>query len=242
MASINKVDILAIGVHPDDVELGCGATIMKQIDLGYKVAIVDLTKGELGTRGSASLRMKEAKAAQKFAGVKYRENLGMADGFFENNKANKLKIIKAIRTYQPDIVLVNAISDRHPDHGRASLLIKEACFLAGLMKIKTTVKRKAQQKWRPRKVLSYIQDHHIEPQVVLDVSDYMDKKIALVKCFKSQFFSANAKGPQTPISSSLFLEALRGRAIAHGRRIGVAYGEGFTCEEYIGIDNLMQIL
>jgi len=237
-----KVDILAIGVHPDDVELGCGATIMKQIDLGYKVAIVDLTKGELGTRGSATLRSKEAKAAMKFAGVSYRENLGMADGFFENNKTNKLKLIKAIRKYQPDVVLANAISDRHPDHGRASLLAREACYLAGLTKIKTTVNKKAQAQWRPRKVFYYIQDHHIVPQLVVDVSAYMDKKIELVKCFGSQFYEAGAKGPQTPISSALFMEGLRGRAIAHGRRIGVDYGEGFTCAEYLGTEDLMQIL
>lgn len=236
-----KLDILAIGVHPDDVELGCGATILKQVDLGYKVGIVDLTKGELGSRGSAALRMKEAKAAMKYAGVLVRENLGMADGFFENTKSNKLKIIKAIRTYQPDIVLSNAVSDRHPDHGRASEMIREACFLAGLVKIKTTANRKAQTKWRPRKVFNYIQDHHLEPDIVIDVSGYIDKKIELVQCFGSQFYTSK-KGPQTPISSKAFIDGLKGRAMAYGRRIGVEHGEGFTCAEYVGVEDIMKIL
>jgi len=242
MSKSTRVDILAIGVHPDDVELGAGATILKQIDLGYSVAIVDLTKGELGTRGSATLRMKEAKAAQKYAGVSYRENLGMADGFFENNKGNKLKLIKAIRKYQPDIVVCNALSDRHPDHGRASLLIREACFLSGLVKVKTKVGSKNQTKWRPRKVFCYIQDHDLTPDVVVDVTGYMKKKIKLVQCYGSQFYDPKAKGTQTPISSKSFLDALTGRAIAHGRRIGVEHGEGFTCEEFIGTDDLMKIL
>ncbi len=242
MAKSYKVDILAIGVHPDDVELGAGATVLKQIDLGYKVAIVDLTKGELGTRGSAALRMKEAKKAMEYAGVSHRENLSMSDGFFENNKANKIKIIKAIRKYQPDIVLANALRDRHPDHGRASLLIRESCFLAGLVKIKTKEGSKNQTKWRPRKVFCYIQDHDIEPDVVVDVTGYMDRKIEFVQCYGSQFFSPKSKAPQTPISTLAFLDNLRGRAKVFGRRIGTEYGEGFTCEEYIGITDLTQIL
>ncbi len=242
MTKSRKVDILAIGVHPDDVELGAGATILKQIDLGYKVAIVDLTKGELGTRGSAALRMKEAKKAMKYAGVSFRENLSMADGFFENNKANKMKIIKAIRKYQPDIVLANALRDRHPDHGRASLLIRESCFLAGLVKVKTKVGNKNQAKWRPRKVFCYIQDHDIAPDVVIDVTGYMDRKIEFVQCYGSQFFSPDSKAPQTPISTQAFLDNLKGRAQSFGRRIGAEYGEGFTCEEYIGIGDLTQIL
>lgn len=237
-----KLDILAIGVHPDDVELGCGATMLKQIELGYKVGIVDLTKGELGTRGSAALRTKEAKAAMKYSGALVRENLGMADGFFENTKANKLKIIKAIRKYQPDLVLSNATSDRHPDHGRASLMISEACFLSGLQKIKTTDNKKAQAKWRPRKVFNYIQDHHIEPDLVIDVTGYMAKKVELVQCFGSQFYNPKQKGVQTPISSKAFLDNLMGRALAHGRRIGVEHGEGFTCAEYVGVGDLMMVL
>ena len=209
-----KLDILAIGVHPDDVELGCGATLLKQVSLGYRVGIVDLTKGELGTRGSAALRKKEAEAARKYCGALVRENLGMADGFFENTKTNKLKIIKAVRKYQPDIVLSNATSDRHPDHGRASLMISEACFLAGLQKIKTSANRKAQAKWRPRKVFNYIQDHHLEPDIVVDVTGYIEKKIKLVQCFSSQFYSPKQKGVSTPISSKAFLDNLKGRALA----------------------------
>lgn len=237
-----KLDILAIGVHPDDVELGCGGTMLKQISLGYKVGILDLTKGELGTRGSAAIRKKESAKAMKFAKVSVRENLGMADGFFENNKANKMKIIKAIRKYRPEIVLANAISDRHPDHGRASLMVSEACFLAGLKKIKTSDKKKNQKNWRPRKVFHYIQDHHHEPDVVIDITGFMEKKIELVQCFATQFYQKSSKGPQTPISSKAFLEGLVGRAQSHGRRIGVAFGEGFTCPEYIGADDIMTVL
>jgi len=177
-----KVDILAIGAHPDDIYLCAGATILKEISLGKKVAVVDLTKGELGTRGSAAIRKKEATKAQKYAGISYRENLGLADGFFELNKANKLKLVKAIRKYRPDIVLGNAVSDRHPDHGRGAALIKDACFLAGLEKIKTKVGSKNQLKWRPRKLLHFIQDHHIEPDVVVDVTGYFDQKIEMILC------------------------------------------------------------
>jgi len=235
-----KLDILAIGVHPDDVELGCGGTILKQVDLGYKVGIVDLTKGELGSRGSITIRKTEATAAMKYAKVSARENLGMADGFFENNKANKLKLIKAIRKYQPDVVLANAISDRHPDHGRAAQLISEACYLSGLLKIKTKVSGKAQKHWRPRKVFHYIQDHHIEPQLVVDITGYLDKKMEMVQKFGSQFF--NGKGAETPISSKSFLESVRAKAIVHGRRIGVDHGEGFTCKEYIGVEDVIKVL
>ena len=237
-----KLDILAIGVHPDDVELGCGGTILKQIALGYKVGIVDLTRGELGTNGSAKIRAKESEAARKYAGALIRDNLKMADGFFENNKANKLKIIKAIRQYQPDLVLANAISDRHPDHGRASLLVSEACFLAGLVKVPTTHKGKKQKKWRPRKVLHYIQDHHMKPDVVIDISGFIDQKIELVQCFGTQFYNPKKKSTVTPISSKAFLDGLRGRAIAHGRRVGVEYGEGFMCKEYIGVADIMTVL
>lgn len=238
----NKVDILAIGVHPDDVELGCGGTILKQISMGYSVAIVDLTQGELGTNGTAATRKKEAERARKYAGATARENLKMADGFFENNKANKLKLIKAIRKYQPDIVLANAISDRHPDHGRASLLISEACFLAGLTKIITKEGRTKQEKWRPRKVFHYIQDHHHVPDIVVDISGFMAAKIELVQCYDTQFHNPKKKNKATPISSAAFLETLTGRAVAHGRRIGVEHGEGFTCKEYVGVGDLMGVL
>ena len=239
--SDKKVDILAIGVHPDDVELGCGATLIKHIDMGYSVAVVDLTQGELGTRGNPELRFQEAEAAKEYAGIKYRENLGLKDGFFENNEASKMKIIEAIRKYQPEILFANAVRDRHPDHGNAAKLVYEASFLAGLSKIQTTVDGEVQEKWRPRKLLNYIQDFNLEPDVVVDITDYMERKIEMVLCFKTQFYSPDSTEDEAPISSSDFLEFLRARARSHGRHIGASFGEGFTCESYIGIDNIFSI-
>ncbi|NNE26123.1 MAG: bacillithiol biosynthesis deacetylase BshB1 [Saprospiraceae bacterium] len=236
-----KVDILAIGVHPDDVELGCGATLIKHIDMGYSAAIVDLTRGELGTRGNPELRLQESEAARAYAGVKYRENLELRDGFFENNEDAKLKIIRAIRKYRPEILFANAVRDRHPDHGNAAKLVYEASFLAGLSKIETIVDGQAQQKWRPKKLLNYIQDFNLEPDVVVDISDYMERKIEMVLCFESQFYSPDSSEEETPISSSDFLEFLRARARSHGRHIGASFGEGFTCESYIGIDNIFSL-
>ncbi|MBT8229084.1 MAG: bacillithiol biosynthesis deacetylase BshB1 [Bacteroidia bacterium] len=237
-----KLDILAIGVHPDDVELGCGATILKHVDLGYKVGILDLTQGELGTRGTAELRLQEAEAARAFAGVLIRDNLSMPDGFIGSDRTSKLSIAKKIRQYQPEIVLANAVRDRHPDHGNAAKLIYEACFLAGLLKIETSLDGVKQDKWRPRKLLNYIQDFNLTPNVVIDVSGYMDKKIEYVKCFKSQFFDPESSEDDTPISSMDFMEFLRARGRFHGRHIGAEYGEGFTCESYIGVKSLMDIL
>ncbi len=237
-----KLDILAIGVHPDDIELGCGGTVIKHIDLGYKVGLLDLTQGELGTRGSGPLRLKEAEDARKYAGALARENLGFADGFFVNDRQHKLEIIKVIRKYQPDIVLSNAMIDRHPDHGNASKLIGEACFLSGLMKIETEVNGVVQEKWRPRKVFNYIQDYHIEPNFVVDVSEQFERKMEMVLCFKSQFYDPGAGGVQTPISSKEFFDSLRGRALAHGRRIGVKYAEGFTSDAYIGVEDITTLL
>ena len=237
-----KLDVLAIGVHPDDVELGCGGTILKHVDLGKSIGILDLTQGELGTRGNATLRLEEAEHARSFAGVTVRENIGLADGFFENNKAAKLEIIRIIRKYQPDIVLANAIKDRHPDHGNAAKLIYESCFLSGLKKITTIQDGEEQTQWRPRKLLNYIQDFSLTPDIVVDISGYMEKKIEYVMCFKSQFFNPQSHEDNTPISSSEFLELLRSRATAYGRQIGVESGEGFTCESYVGVDNLMDLL
>lgn len=237
-----KVDILAIGVHPDDIELGCGATILKQIHLGYKIGFVDLTQGELGTRGNAQLRLQEAEKARIFGGVDFRENLGMKDGFFQNTTNNKLRIIEMIRKYQPEIVLANAVIDRHPDHGRASQLIYDAVFLSGLIKVETSLDGINQDPWRPRKLLNYIQDYDTTPDVVVNVSGFIDKKIEMVMQYSSQFFDPNSKEPQTPISSKAFIDGLKGRAIAHGRRIGVKYGEGFTCASYIGVEDIMKVL
>ncbi len=237
-----KLDILAIGVHPDDIELGCGATILKQISLGYKVGLLDLTQGELGTRGSAALRLQESEAARAYANAEVRVNLGMADGFFQNTPENKIKIIEVIRRFQPDVVLANAIHDRHPDHGNACKMTYEACFLSGLMKIETTYNNQPQDKWRPRKILNYIQDYDMKPDVVVDVSDYMDQKIELVLKYKSQFYDPNSTEASTPISSPEFIDKLKGRAIDHGRRIGVKYGEGFTCRDFVGVADVMDVL
>ena len=237
-----KLDILAIGVHPDDIELGCGATVLKQIALGYKVGFLDLTQGELGTRGNAQLRLEEAEAARAYAGAIYRVNAGMADGFFMNTPKNKIKIIEVLRRFQPDVVLANATHDRHPDHGNASKMTYEACFLSGLLKIKTQYNGKDQTKWRPRKILNYIQDYDIKPDVVVDVTDYMDKKIEFVMQYKSQFYDPDSKEDATPISSPEFIDKLKGRAIEHGRRIGVRYGEGFTCRDFIGVEDVMKVL
>jgi bacillithiol biosynthesis deacetylase BshB1 len=237
-----KIDILAIGVHPDDIELGCGATILKQISLGYKVGFLDLTQGELGTRGSAELRLKEAEAAREYAQAIVRVNLGMPDGFFQNTPENKMKIIEVIRRFQPDVVLANAVHDRHPDHGNASKMTYEACFLSGLLKIKTSYNNKPQDKWRPRKIFNFIQDYDIKPDVVVDVTEYMDQKIELVLKYKSQFYDPNSTEDDTPISSPEFIDKLKGRAIEHGRRIGVRYGEGFTCRDFVGVNDIMNVL
>jgi len=238
----NKLDILAIGVHPDDIELGCGATVLKQIALGYKVGFLDLTQGELGTRGNAELRLQEAEAARAYAKAEVRVNLGMADGFFQITPENKIKIIEVLRRFQPDVVLANATHDRHPDHGNACKLTYEACFLSGLSKIKTSYNNQPQTKWRPRKIFNFIQDYDIKPDVVVDVSEYMDQKIELVLKYKSQFHDPNSTEDNTPISSPEFIDKLKGRAIEHGRRIGVRYGEGFTCRDFIGVEDLMKVL
>jgi len=238
----NKLDILAIGVHPDDIELGCGATVLKQIALGYKVGFLDLTQGELGTRGNAELRLQEAEAARAYANAEVRVNLGMADGFFQITPENKMKIIEVLRRFQPDVVLANATHDRHPDHGNACQLTYEACFLSGLSKIETSYNNQPQTKWRPRKIFNFIQDYDIKPDVVVDVSEYMDQKIELVLKYKSQFYDPNSIEDNTPISSPEFIDKLKGRAIEHGRRIGVRYGEGFTCRDFIGVEDVMKVL
>lgn len=239
---LSKVDILAIGVHPDDVELGCGGTLLKHVEKGYKVGILDLTKGELGTRGSAELRMKEAEKARAYCGAAFRVNLGFKDGFVTNDEVSKIKIIEVIRACKPEIVLANAISDRHPDHGNAAKLTSEAIFLSGLIKITTKYNGKEQPRWRPRKLLHYIQDYNMRPDIVVDISGYHNSKIELIQCFSSQFFDPESKEENTPISSSDFFEFLRGRAIACGRQIGVEYGEGYTSQPYIGIDDVMKLL
>ena len=237
-----KLDILVFGAHPDDVELGCGATIAKEVASGKKVGIVDLTRGELGTRGSAELRAKEAAASAKILGVSVRENLAFADGFFTNDKEHQLKIIEKIRKYQPEIVLCNAFDDRHIDHPKGSRLVSDACFLSGLLKIETKIEGLVQEKWRPKQVYHYIQWKNIEPHFVIDVTGFIDKKVASVLAYGSQFFDPNSKEPQTPISSKNFTDSVTYRARDLGRLIGVEHAEGFTSERYVAVQNLSKLI
>ena len=224
-----KLDILAIGVHPDDVELSCSGTLLKHIDQGKKVGLLDLTRGELGTRGSAEIRDQEAADSAKLMGALVRENLAMADGFFENSKENKLKIIQIIRKYQPEIVLANAIDDRHPDHGRSAKLAHDACFLAGLVKIPTKDEDgQLQERWRPKAVYHYIQDYHLTPDFIVDITPYVDKKRALIMAFKSQFYNPNSTDLASPISSKSFLDSVFSKNSVFGRSAGLEYAEGFT--------------
>ena len=240
---INKIDILAIGVHPDDIELGCGGTIVKHIHLGFTVGAIDLTQGELGTRGSAEIRLKEAEASKKLMGLKFRENLGFEDGFVTaDNKSYQLEIVKRIRKYQPDIVLCNAVNDRHPDHPRSASLVATACFLAGLTKIKTEFDGGVQSAFRPKQVLHYIQWKPIKPDFVIDITGYMDSKLAAVKAYRSQFHDPTSSEPETLISSKQFLDSVSYRASDLGRLIGVEYAEGFTSDKLIGLDRLDHLL
>ena len=237
-----KVDILAFGAHPDDVELGCAATIAKEVSLGKKVGIIDLTRGELGTRGSAELRKVEAANAAKMLGVSGRENLKFADGFFTNDKEHQLEIIKMLRKYQPEIVLCNAIDDRHIDHGKGSKLVSDACFLSGLQKIETELDGVKQEKWRPKLVYHYIQWKNIEPDFVVDVTGFIDKKINSVMAYSSQFFDPTSEEPQTPISSKNFTDSIEYRARDLGRLIGTEYAEGFTVERFVAVESLGQLI
>jgi bacillithiol biosynthesis deacetylase BshB1 len=237
-----KLDILAFGAHPDDVELSCGATIAKEISLGKKVGIVDLTRGELGTRGSADLRDLEAANAAKILGVSVRENLRFADGFFVNDKTHQLEVIKMIRKYQPEIVFCNAIDDRHIDHPKGSKLVSEACFLSGLVKIETEVEGKKQEKWRPKHVYHYIQWKNIEPHFVVDVTGFIDIKTASILAYSSQFYDPKSKEPETPITSKNFKESIHYRSKELGRLIGVANAEGFTSERYVAVENLDKLI
>ena len=233
-----KLDILAIGAHPDDVELGCGATIAKEISLGKKVGILDLTRGELGTRGSADIREKEAKKAAGILGVEFRENLAFADGFFVNDKKHQMEVIRMIRKYQPEIVLCNAVDDRHIDHPKGSELVSAACFLSGLRKIETMDNGKKQESWRPKHVYHYIQWKNIEPDCVIEVDDFIDIKVKSVKAYSSQFFDPKSKEPTSPIASKNFLDSITYRAQDLGRIIGAEFAEGFTTERYVAIDQL----
>jgi bacillithiol biosynthesis deacetylase BshB1 len=237
-----KLDILAFGAHPDDVELGCGGTLAKEIALGKKVGIIDLTRGELGTRGSASLRDKEAYNAKEILGVSVRENLAFADGFFINDKQHQLEIIKVLRKYQPDIVLCNAIDDRHIDHPKGSKLVSDACFLSGLLKISTSLEDKEQEKWRPKHVYHYIQWKNIEPDFVVDITGYIDIKVNAVMAYSSQFYDPKSKELETPITSKNFIDSIVYRAQDLGRLIGVETAEGFTVERYAAVESLSDLI
>lgn len=230
-----KLDILAFGVHPDDIELGCSGTLLAAVAEGKKVGAVDLTRGELGTRGSAEIRLREAGRAGAILGLSVRENLEMADGFFENDEVNKRKVVTAIRKFQPDIILANAFEDRHPDHGRSARLVADAAFLAGLRKVETYAGGVLQHVWKPGYVFHYIQDRYIEPDFVIDISAHLEKKMESIKAYSTQFYNPDLDEPETYISSSGFLEGIRARALLFGKRAGVAYAEGFTSEKTIGI-------
>lgn len=239
---MKKLDILAFGVHPDDVELGCGGTLLAAVAEGKNVGIVDLTQGELGTRGTPEARTLEASMAGKILGVQVRENLSMADGFFQNHQENQMAIIQVIRKYQPSIILCNAPEDRHPDHGRAAKLVADAAFLSGLIKIQTSFEGVAQNAWRPKQVFHYIQSRYLTPNFVVDISPYIDKKMESIMAFNSQFFDPNSKEPSTFISSNSFLEFVKARAKEFGQQIGVSYAEGFITEKLIGIRSFDAII
>ncbi|MFK8039465.1 MAG: bacillithiol biosynthesis deacetylase BshB1 [Crocinitomicaceae bacterium] len=236
------VDILAFGAHPDDVELSASGTILKHIAQGKTAAIVDLTQGELGSRGTIDTRFAEAEEASKILGLTARENLKMADGFFELSQANKLKIVEQIRRFRPKVILANATSDRHPDHGRGSELVRDAVFLAGLAKIETNWNGERQLPYRPKSLFFYVQDRYIKPDFTVDVTDFIDEKIASIQAYKTQFYNPDSKGPITPISSKEFFEFLKGRWRDFGRNIGVEYAEGFTTERIPGVDDITRLL
>lgn len=239
-----KLDILAIGVHPDDVELGCSGTILNEIRNGKEVGIIDLTEGELGTRGTVETRYAEASVAAEILGVTVRDNLKMRDGFFKNDEEHQLKLITAIRKYQPTVVLGNILDDRHPDHGRAGHLIKDACFLAGLAKIQTFDENGQQQeRWRPSYVLHYMQDWYHEPDLLIDITEVFEIRMKAIEAYGTQFFSnAGDTEPQTYISTPDFIDSVIARARMLGKRIGVKYAEGFVTEKKIGIRSLDSLI
>jgi bacillithiol biosynthesis deacetylase BshB1 len=238
-----KLDVLAIGAHPDDVELGCSGVLIKEVNRGKKVGIVDLTQGELGTRGTIETRYQEAADAAKIMGIHVRENLKMRDGFFVNDEAHQLQLISVIRKYQPDIVIGNILEDRHPDHGKGGKLIYDACFLSGLKQIKTKDDQgKEQERWRPKYLLHYLQDRFFEPDVIVDISDVWEQRLESIKAYKTQFHSPDSSEPQTYISSPEFLEAVISRARLLGKRIGVQFAEGFISKKNIGISDLSALV
>jgi len=232
------VDIVAFGAHPDDVEMCCSGTLAKHIGNGWRAGIVDFTRGELGTRGTWKTRMAEARAAARVLGLAFRENLGMKDGFLANTEATRMAVVRSLRKYRPAVVLANALEDRHPDHGVAARIVADACFLAGLHRVKTRLDGKPQEAHRPRLVLHYIQDRYLKPDLIVDISGYFDIRNKSIQAYKSQFYAAGSREPETPISSQQFLDALYFRPVEWGRMVGVPYGEGFQCERQVGIADL----
>jgi bacillithiol biosynthesis deacetylase BshB1 len=237
-----KIDILAFGIHPDDVELSCSGTLAKHISLGKKVAICDLTQGELGTRGNAILRLEEAENAKNILGVSFRENLKMKDMWVENSEENIIKIIQVIRKYQPEIVICNAKKDRHPDHQKGNEVLQRACFASGLSKIETKTENNPQIAWRPKAVYSYIQSNFLEPDFVIDISEFMDIKLETIKAFKSQFYNPETDEPNTFISDKSFLEMIKSQNLILGKSIGVQFAEGFQTARYMGVKNLFDLI
>ncbi|HTN21677.1 MAG TPA: bacillithiol biosynthesis deacetylase BshB1 [Pelobium sp.] len=238
-----KLDLLFIVAHPDDVELGAAGTILKHKKEGKKVGIIDLTRGELGTRGTPETRKQEADDASKILGLDVRENLGIRDGFFKNDEEHQLKVIAAIRKYQPEIVVTNAYHDRHPDHGRACDLVNDSCFLAGLQKIETLENGNSQQPHRPRLLLHLIQDTYIKPDIVIDISEFMEQKLEAIRAYKTQFFvdGVNINEPQTYISNPAFMDLIIGRTREFGRSIQADHAEGFLCKKILGVDSLFEL-
>jgi bacillithiol biosynthesis deacetylase BshB1 len=233
------LDVLAIGVHPDDVELGCSGTLIKEVKRGKKAGVIDLTQGELGTRGTIETRFQEAEEAAKIMGVSVRENLKMRDGFFQNDEAHQLQLIQAIRKYQPEIIIGNILEDPHPDHGRAGQLIYDACFLSGLKQVKTKDEEgREQEKWRPKQLLHYLQDRFYEPDVIVDITEVWEQRLQSIKAYKTQFHNPGSNEDETYISSPEFLESIIARARLLGKRIGVRFAEGFISKKSIGISNL----
>lgn len=237
-----KLDILAFGAHPDDVELGCSGTLAKEIANGKKVGIIDLTRGELGTRGSVAIRNAEAAEAAKILGISVRENLDMRDGFFVNDEEHQMKVIEMIRKYQPEIVICNAVEDRHIDHGKGSSLVSHACFLSGLRMIATSINGENQNAWRPKVVYHYIQWRNLEPDFVVDISDFIEVKMQSILAYGSQFYDPNSKEPETPIAIKSFLDNVKFRSQDLGRIIGTDFAEGFTTERYLAVNNISDLV
>ena len=236
-----KLDILAFGAHPDDVELSASGTVILAVQQGKKVGVVDLTEGELGTRGSVKTRYQEAEKASEIMGLSARENLQMPDGFFTHSKENQLKIVEQVRRFRPEIVLCNAVSDRHPDHGKGSKLVSDALFISGLRKVETTWQGVSQEAWRPKAVYHYIQDRYLKPDFVIDVSSVWQQRMKAVMAYDSQFYNPDSKEPVSPIATKEFLQTVEGKAAIFGRNIGVQFAEGFTTERTLGVRDLFDI-